>query len=65
MLAAPMLGLLRGTSRADTGKTARRLVVFFSPNGTIHKHWRPSGGEEWNRRVADPNDPGWVLALPH
>jgi hypothetical protein len=23
------------------------------------------GGEEWNRRVADPNDPGWVLALPH
>jgi type VI secretion system secreted protein VgrG len=23
------------------------------------------GGEEWNRRVADPNDPGWVLTLPH
>ena len=23
------------------------------------------GGEEWNRRVADPNDPGWVLPLPH
>ena len=23
------------------------------------------GGEEWNRRVADPNDPGWVQALPH
>ena len=23
------------------------------------------GGAEWNRRVADPNDPGWVLALPH
>lgn len=22
-----------------------RLVVFFSPNGTIHQHWRPSGGE--------------------
>jgi len=23
------------------------------------------GGEEWNRRVANPDDPGWVLALPH
>jgi hypothetical protein len=23
------------------------------------------GGEEWNRRVADPRDPGWVLTLPH
>ena len=23
------------------------------------------GGEEWNRRVADPKDPGWLLALPH
>jgi hypothetical protein len=22
-----------------------RLVVFFSPNGTIHQHWRPTGGE--------------------
>ena len=22
-----------------------RLVVFFSPNGTIHQHWRPSGTE--------------------
>ena len=20
---------------------ARRLVVFFSPNGTVHRHWRP------------------------
>ncbi|MBL4687246.1 MAG: DUF1552 domain-containing protein [Nannocystaceae bacterium] len=22
---------------------AKRLVVFFSPNGTVHEHWRPSG----------------------
>ena len=45
LLAAPLLGLLRGTSHADTGKTAKRLVVFFSPNGTIHQHWRPTGTE--------------------
>jgi hypothetical protein len=22
---------------------ARRLVIFFSPNGTVHRHWRPTG----------------------
>lgn len=43
LLAAPLLGLLNGTLRADASKFAKRLVVFFSPNGTIHKHWRPSG----------------------
>src|SRR4051812_40674147 len=43
LLAAPILGLLQGTTRAGTGKPAKRLVVFFSPNGTIHPHWRPSG----------------------
>jgi hypothetical protein len=43
LLAAPLLGLLNGTLRADTSKHAKRLIVFFSPNGTIHKHWRPSG----------------------
>ena len=26
------------------GASARRLVVFFSPNGTVHEHWRPEGG---------------------
>ena len=25
--------------------SAKRLLVFFTPNGTIHDHWRPSGGE--------------------
>lgn len=43
LLAAPILGLLNGTLRADPSKFAKRLVVFFSPNGTIHKFWRPSG----------------------
>lgn len=43
LLAAPLLGLLHGETRADTTKVARRLVVVFSPNGTIHQHWRPAG----------------------
>lgn len=35
--------VLDRATRADTGKPAKRLVVFFSPNGTIHQHWRPTG----------------------
>src|SRR5262245_3747720 len=31
-------------ARADTN-AAKRLVVFFSPNGTIHPFWRPTGTE--------------------
>jgi hypothetical protein len=47
MLAAPFLGLLTGSRRAAaaTGQTARRLVVFFTPNGTVPARWRPSGSE--------------------
>src|SRR5689334_21366545 len=25
---------------------AKRLVVFFTPNGTVHKYWRPMGSGE-------------------
>ena len=42
LLAGPILGLLHGTTRAAP-TTAKRLIVFFSPNGTVHKHWRPTG----------------------
>jgi hypothetical protein len=30
-------------ARAGTANVASRMVVFFSPNGTIHKQWRPTG----------------------
>lgn len=44
LLAAPFLGLLRGSARAAAGDgTAKRLILFFSPNGTVHQHWRPTG----------------------
>jgi len=46
VLAAPFANLLSSPARAaaDVGG-ARRLLVFFTPNGTVHEHWRPSGGE--------------------
>lgn len=43
LLAAPFFGLLERKARADAGNHAKRLIVVFSPNGTIHKHWRPTG----------------------
>ncbi len=43
LVAAPALGLLGRDLRAEVATPARRLIVFFSPNGTIHKHWRPTG----------------------
>lgn len=45
LLAAPFARLLTGTARAQGAPTARRLIIYFSPNGTIHQHWRPTGGE--------------------
>lgn len=43
LIAAPFLGLVERTVRADDTKSAKRLIVFFTPNGTIHDHWRPTG----------------------
>jgi hypothetical protein len=45
LLASPFGELLRnrGRAHADTSKPAKRLVVFFTPNGTVPKRWRPSG----------------------
>lgn len=45
LIAGSLLAGFSGAVRADGSKAAKRLVVFFSPNGTIHSHWRPSGTE--------------------
>ncbi|MDP2311033.1 MAG: DUF1552 domain-containing protein [Pseudomonadota bacterium] len=50
LVAAPFLHLLSRPAWGalpDTGGAGgpKRLLVLFSPNGTIHRHWRPSGGE--------------------
>ena len=37
--------LMSPRTRAAADSTARRLVVFFSPNGTVPAHWSPSGSE--------------------
>lgn len=42
LLLHPFLDLLR-PARADSVKNPRRLLIFFAPNGTVHKFWRPSG----------------------
>lgn len=48
-VAAPFLALSRRDSHAGTPRAARRLVVFFTPNGTVHRHWRPAvEGAGWS-----------------
>lgn len=42
LLAAPFTRLLVPSARAASAP-ARRLVIFFSPNGTIPQFWRPDG----------------------
>ena len=42
--AAPLVSLGIRRTRAADGDTAQRMIVFFSPNGTVHQHWRPTGG---------------------
>ena len=43
LLAAPFCQVLSGTARAQSPGRASRLLVFFSPNGTVHRFWRPDG----------------------
>ena len=45
LVAAPFLNLLSAPRSRAEGAAARRLIVFFSPNGTVPKHWAPSGSE--------------------
>lgn len=43
-LLAPFAGFLQSDrGRAQDARVAKRLVVFFTPNGTVHRHWRPTG----------------------
>ncbi|MCB9764522.1 MAG: DUF1552 domain-containing protein [Alphaproteobacteria bacterium] len=44
-LTAPFSRLLERRAIAAPTGGARRLLVLFSPNGTVHAHWRPQGGE--------------------
>ena len=46
-LSGAFLGLpaLTRCGFAQTQPVAKRLVIFFSPNGTSHQYWRPTGTE--------------------
>lgn len=45
LVAAPFLrGLLR-PAQAAPAAGPKRLLVMFSPNGTVHSRWRPTGSE--------------------
>lgn len=44
-LALPYVASLRSRTRAQEGEIPKRLLVFFSPNGSVRENWRPSGGE--------------------
>jgi hypothetical protein len=44
LLAAPFVRLLHGGSAFADGAPAKRLLVYFSPNGTIPNQLWPSGG---------------------
>lgn len=41
LLAAPFVQLLQ-PGRARAQESSRRLLIFFSPNGTVHRFWRPT-----------------------
>jgi len=44
LLVGSVLGTFSEPARGEPArKTAKRLVLFFSPNGTVHKHFRPTG----------------------
>lgn len=43
LIAAPFVSLLSRRAAAAPPMAADRLIVFYSPNGTIHRYWRPTG----------------------
>jgi hypothetical protein len=45
LVAAPFVDLLSRPRARAASRTAKRLVVFFCPNGTVPARWRPSGTE--------------------
>lgn len=45
LVAAPFLRLLDTPRRVRAAEPARRIIFWFSPNGTVHRFFRPTGGE--------------------
>jgi hypothetical protein len=48
LIAAPFIKMLTGGARAaepSLNGFAKRIFIFFSPNGTVHSQWRPTGSD--------------------
>lgn len=43
LVAAPFYRMLAHPERARAAVAAKRIIFWFTPNGTVHRHWRPSG----------------------
>lgn len=43
MIAAPFYRMLAHPQRARAAGVAKRIIFWFTPNGTVHSHWRPTG----------------------
>lgn len=43
LVAAPFYRMLASPERARAATTAKRIIFWFTPNGTVHQHWRPTG----------------------
>jgi hypothetical protein len=58
LLAAPFVDLLLQPSRTRAATAAKRLIVFFNPNGTIPDRWAPAGTEtSWTIPAGSVLDP--------
>lgn len=45
LIAAPFYRMLAAPKRARAAGVAKRIIFWFTPNGTVHAHWRPTGTE--------------------
>ncbi|HKP60848.1 MAG TPA: DUF1552 domain-containing protein [Polyangiales bacterium] len=43
LIAAPFARLLTAPRRVHAAAGPKRIIFWFTPNGTVHKFWRPSG----------------------
>jgi hypothetical protein len=42
-IAAPFFTVASERVQAQTARRAKRVIFWFTPNGTVHRHWRPTG----------------------
>jgi hypothetical protein len=45
LLCAPFYRLLAEPAPARAAATSKRIIFWFSPNGTVHDFWRPTGAD--------------------